>query len=179
MSAGSEIRVRQRASIEAFVDLHVEVYADHDVLDYGCGDQPYRHVVERHGGRYHPWNRARYPGTPHRVDVGEWSDPLRSPDAPTWDVILCTQMLQYVPRPSVLMEDFHDALRANRGWLVLTFQTNWPEVEPEDLWRFTSTGAVRLAREAGFRVEMVAPIEEVRLEDFVLPLGGGLLARAV
>ena len=45
-------------------------------------------------------------------------------------------------------------LTGENGYLVMTYPTNWPEVEPEDLHRFTKAGMERLLTEAGFTIVM-------------------------
>ena len=136
---GDEIRLMQREAIVAFL-------FDQDftgrVLDYGCGVAPYQAIVEEHGGEWHGFNRGIYPGGA-KEDIGP-AEPLEQ----TWDVILATQMLQYVPEPRHLLGDF----RACSRRLVVTVACNWPEVEPEDLYRFTGTGISRLLGETGWGV---------------------------
>lgn len=123
----AEIRQMQRELIVGFL---MEQDFSGKVLDYGCGAAPYRAIVEQHGGQWHGFNRSYFPGGP-KVDVGP-DDPFTE----SWDVILCTQMLQYVPEPLGLLAKF----REHSKKLVLTYATNWPEVESEDWHRFTRSG---------------------------------------
>ena len=134
---GDQVRAMQRDHIVAFL-LRQDFSGR--VLDYGCGTAPYRGIVESGRGEWHGYNRGAYPGG-STENIG--------PDLPLtdqWDVILCTQMLQYVPDPRELLGEFR--LASER--LVLTVATNWPEVEPEDLYRFTLGGTLRLLRETGW-----------------------------
>ena len=142
---GDEIRAMQRQHISDFL---AGVDFTGRVLDYGCSHGPYRGIVEAAGGEWHGYNRDHYPGG-SKDNIG--------PDNPLgekWDVILCTQVLQYVPDPPWLLDDF----RGSAPRLVLTYALNWPEVEPEDLWRFTSAGMEVMLRETGWE-----PVRHVQL----------------
>ena len=166
------VREMHREKIRDFLSLHSRFLAHGDVLDYGCGDSPYRSLVL---GNYVGWNRADLPGTPYRENVG--------PDHPLdgnmkWDAILCTQVLQYVPDPMKLLYEFHNALKPN-GVLLITIATNWPEVETEDLHRFTSRGANQALATAGFRALYISHTGYIAFghvgADFNLPLGWGFV----
>ncbi len=165
------IRETQRGMIRDFISDHADLLGG-KVLDYGCGDSPYRDLVP---GEYVGWNRARYPGTPYRTDLGP-DEPLLS----TWNAILCTQMLQYVPDPQGLLFAFHASLQSCRGYLVLTIQTTWPEVEVEDLWRFTSYGITELLHRTAFTALTIRQLGSITFanDGFSLPLGWGVTARA-
>ena len=159
------LRDYERESIRAFVRRAADDgYLSGRVLDYGCGRQPYRDIVEEAGGTYEGFDRAEYGGALAGVgDVGaDWQ--YRQDDQ--FDSILCTQVVQYLPvakNPGYAEHIpfiFHGwaetlttaRLHGNAGWLVLTYPTNWPEVEAEDLHRFTKAGMERLLTEAGFEI---------------------------
>lgn len=150
------------------------MYLTGSVLDYGAGLQPYRRYVESVGGVYVPWDRVGLPGSVATEDAGP-HDPLKS----GWDTIVCTQVLQYVLSPFQLLKDFYYALLTKQGVLLLTYATNWDEVEDEDLWRFTKAGMERLLFLAGFEVLSHERRAEVSCNDFTFPLGYGVVARAV
>lgn len=174
------IRQMERESIEGWIRraANDHIFADHrSVLDYGCGVQPYRGHIEDGGGDYTGYNRAVNPGLPHldRVDVG--------PDQPlelAWDVIVCTQVLQYIADVPELFEHFYRALTKDggAGYLVLTYATNWDEVETEDLHRHTYSGIHRLLKRAGFWIHAHERRAEVELGGFRFPLGGAVIAQA-
>lgn len=175
---GSTIRELERDSIGRFVRLAGDLrhFEGRNVLDYGCGRQPYRQIIEEAGGIYAGWNRANLPGLPpaDRVDIGD--DPFDPWIA--WDAIVCTQVVQYVPDVEALLCDFWRALNVRAGVLVLTYPTCWDEVEPEDLHRFTRAGVERLLGRVGFETLEHVRRAEVELRGFRFPLGGGVIARA-
>lgn len=150
----SSVRDLERGSIRTFVEKHRHLLRGR-VMDFGCGQQPYKHLVN---GEYFP------------VDQGD-----ALPDVPL-DTILCTQVLQYIPEPSALIAGFAEWL-VHGGHLVMTYPTNWDEVEPTDLWRFTKAGVEQMLRDAGFFVVDHERRAEINLNGFKFPLGYGVVAR--
>lgn len=161
---GTEIRAMQREHIVGFL-------SDQDftgrVLDFGCGTQPYRAIVEANGGEYTGYNRAIFPGGA-KADIGP-DDPLSQ----HWDVILNTQVLEYMPDPKGLLWEFR--LAASK--LVITIPTNWPEVEVEDLVRFTRAGMERLLNDIGLTIREQRQLGRVPFGDREwMALGYGFVA---
>jgi hypothetical protein len=146
MVSGFDLRAVEAETIRAFVARAAgEGLLAGEVLDHGCGRQPYRDLIEDGGGTYHPYDRVELPANVSRENIGV-SEPLES----SWDAILSTQVLQYVADPQRLLFGFHAALSRNHAVLVMTGPTSWPIVETEDLWRFTPAGVERMLRVAGF-----------------------------
>ena len=167
----SRVRVIERASIRAFVESCSEQLRG-SVLDIGAGEQPYREIVERAGGQYVPYDAPSFPASLARRDTtGEaWGK--------RFDTLLCNQVVQYVEEVVEMLRR-HRADHLNRGgFLVLTYPTNWAEVEPEDLHRFTCAGMGRILSDAGFTALRHERRAEINLGGFVLPIGYGVLARA-
>lgn len=139
------LRDYERESIRRFVQSAAdEGYFKGRVLDFGCGQQPYRVIVEAAEGEYHGFDRPYFPGSTVLADVGE--EPWPAPE--TWDTILCTQVLQYAEFPVDMLRAFHQ--RGNV--LVMTYQTHWPEVEEADHWRFTKAGMEWQLTRTGFKI---------------------------
>lgn len=168
------LRELERESIRAFVQSAAdEGYLSGRVLDYGCGKQPYRDIVEAAGGEYEGFDSPTLPanvsGREHKID---WDS--------SWDAILCTQVLQYVVDYLSLVNGWPYWFGEGGGYLVLTYPTNWPEVEPEDLHRFTRAGMERLLTEAGFGIVRHEPraVAAVTVDGENLYAGYGVVARA-
>lgn len=60
----------------------------------------------------------------------------------------------------------------------MTGPTNWPEVESDDLWRFTIQGIGFLLDSAGFQQIEVASREAMMVNDIGLSLGWGAIGQA-
>jgi SAM-dependent methyltransferase len=108
-----------------------------NVLDIGGRIQPYRHLLE---GRFRRYLAVDVRQTP-LVDViarGEQL-PLKENE---FDVVLCTQVLEYVPELRQVIAEIHRVLKPG-GTLLLSVPAMFPTDSDQDLWRFTP-GSLRL-----------------------------------
>jgi SAM-dependent methyltransferase len=122
-----------------------------DVLDVGCGAQPYRELFGP-GARYRGIDRVEarerfgyeVPDT-HYYEGDRW--PVEDGSC---DMVLATETLEHVPDPAVFLGEAHRSLRPG-GRLVLTvpFAARWHYI-PYDYWRFTPSGLARVLQAAGF-----------------------------
>lgn len=172
---GDSLRDLERTSIRQFV----EGCAPHltgRVLDLGCGQQPYRDIVQGAGGIYVGYDRLRFPANVSGADIG---DELAPDDHAIFDAVLSTQVIQYVDYPQEWLAKVAQILVPG-GVLVLTGPTSWPCTENDDLWRFTSPGARRLLERAGFIVDGEIVYRATVGEEFGADfrLGFGAVARA-
>jgi hypothetical protein len=163
----------EKESIQHFVSIHSRVLVGY-VLDFGCGQQPYRQIVVDAGGSYHGYDRTNHPAAVCDRDYFN-GDPLFY----KWDSILCTQVIQYVPDPQEMLRLFHAALLDRNGHLVITGPTCWREIEPESLWFFTQTGIRTLLERAGFDVLELCSRASITPEPgFTFSFGWGAVAQA-
>ncbi len=170
----TDLRIVERQSIEAFVQRACDMgYVTGRVLDYGCGKQPYREIIEEAGAFYEGYDSPENPASV----VDEPIDVDLLFDAPAWDTILCTQVIQYVPCVPDFVADLRSYIHHD-GYLVMTYPTHWPEVEPEDLWRITRAGMDRLLTDAGFTIFHHERRAELVSRGENLALGYGVIARA-
>jgi SAM-dependent methyltransferase len=121
------------------------------VLDVGAGEAPYRELFAEH--RYVTLD---YADTPHsgQVDLHGAADSIPA-DAGSFDAIVCTQVLEHVPRPLQALREFGRVLRAG-GVLIATVPFAWEEHEaPHDFYRYTRYGVEQLLLDAAFtRIEV-------------------------
>jgi SAM-dependent methyltransferase len=123
------------------------------VIDIGAGEGPYRELFGDQ--RYVTLDRA---DTPHSGEVDLHGDAASIPaDDESFDVVLCTQVLEHVSQPLEALQEFHRVLR--RGGLMLaTVPFLWEEHEtPFDYYRYTRYGIADLVARAGFADVEVNP----------------------
>ena len=120
------------------------------VLDYGCGGQPYRRLLERYVTAYIGADVAAAAGIqPDVVLTPGMPAPL--PDASV-DTILSTQVLEHVYDFRAYLADCSRLLRP-RGRLILSAPMHWRHHEvPYDYWRFTKFGLWQSLEDAGFSI---------------------------
>lgn len=121
-----------------------------EVLDVGCGNKPYRHLIPA----------ARYTGLDidnaftRRVgaaDVFYDGGAFPLPDA-SFDAVLCSQVLEHVFTPEKFLGEIRRVLRPG-GTLLLAVPFLWDEHEqPQDFGRYSSFGLRALLERNGFTV---------------------------
>lgn len=146
------IRLVERRSILDFVKKNSS-YLKGRVLDFGAGSQPYKDLIS---GEYVPYEKG---------------DALPSG---TFDAVLMTQVAQYLTSPS---ETFSDLAKLCK-YLVMTYPTNWYEVEDTDLWRFTKVGMEKLLKDNGFEIIVHEPKCSLEFDGFALNIGYGVIAKS-
>lgn len=116
------------------------------LLDIGCGNKPYADFFPewRHVGI----NPSAKDAAPDVI-----GDAMRLPLVSGFaDVVLCTQVLEHVPRPWELMSECFRVMKPG-GYLVLSAPFYWPlHEEPYDFFRYTKYGLKALAEGAGLEV---------------------------
>lgn len=118
-----------------------------DLLDLGCGNQPYRRWYEPFVSTVTALDAAPLPG----VDVVAMADDVPLPDA-SFDVILATEVLEHVNDAEKAMSEIFRLLKPG-GHVIATVPYLYPTHEaPHDYRRFTHYGLVAIAERHGLRV---------------------------
>lgn len=158
---------------------------DASLIDLGCGDMPYKAVLERKG--------IRYVG----ADIDDGGDVRIAPDgrvpldARSFDVVLSVQVLEHVRDLDAYFTEIRRLLR-EEGILYLSTHGSWLyHPHPEDHRRWTRPGLVAELDAHGFTVEdnvaLVGPLATttlIRMTGFAfflrkLPLLGAAAASAL
>ncbi len=122
---------------------------DLEVLDVGGRIQPYRPLLEGRLCRYLAVD-LRWTPLVNIVARGE-QIPLASAQ---FDVVICTQVLEYIPEPGEVIAEIHRVLRPG-GCLLLSVPAVFPRDSDQDIWRFLPESLRRLLR-SFHDVEVVA-----------------------
>jgi len=104
------------------------------VLDVGCGSKPYYALVASRASAYVGTDVKRS----QSVDVLSVAErlPFRSD---TFDLVLCTQVLEHVLQPPAVVEEIRRVLTPG-GVLLLSTHGIWFKHEKWDFWRWTDMG---------------------------------------
>jgi len=161
----------------------VDGYSSQLCVDIGCGEQPYRSLVEteRYIGLDLPVSgRERALKRPD-VWYGGLILPLRDACA---DLVLCTEVIEHVPDPQLVVSEAARVL-APGGVLVLSAPQTWGLHEaPYDFFRYTEYGLRLLCERASLVVQAIWPLGGVwemvtqrLVANLFYRLGGRSLAR--
>ena len=139
----------ERAPILDFVmSVAAGTPAGASVLDLGAGDAPYRELFRHTRYVTADWAQSLHAGA-RSADIVASAESIPMADA-SFDLILCTQVLEHVPEPASVLRECHRLLGAG-GRLALTAPLLWELHElPHDYYRYTSAGLRYLVEEAGF-----------------------------
>ena len=118
-----------------------------EVLDVGGRIQPYRSLLDGRVRRYLAVD-LRHTPLVHVIANGEHL-PLKENQ---FDLVLCTQVLEYVPELRQMVAEIHRVLKPG-GTLLLSVPAMFPADSESDLWRFTP-GSVRLLLSAFRNVDV-------------------------
>jgi SAM-dependent methyltransferase len=122
-----------------------------EVLDVGCGYQPYRSLLEHAPARITRYigldlDQGLYDAKPEATWDGK-SIPF---PAATFDSTLATEVLEHCPEPQSLLNEIARVLKPG-GFFFLTVPFMWPLHDmPYDEYRYTPSALTRLLTNAGF-----------------------------
>jgi SAM-dependent methyltransferase len=108
------------------------------VLDVGGRIQPYRSLLGERCAGYMAIDISLTP----LVDVVGQAERLPFADQ-RFDLIFCTQVLEYVPEPQLVVNEIYRTLKTG-GWLVLSVPAAFPRDSETEFWRFLPCALQRL-----------------------------------
>src|ERR1700712_5038629 len=121
---------------------------DFVLIDFGCGDMPYKPVIEPHVGKYLGVDLEMNPKADHHID---FDSKTTLPDNYA-DIILSNQVLEHVDTPSGYLQEAYRILKPG-GTLICTTHGYWfYHPTPNDYWRWTSAGLRKTIEAEGFTI---------------------------
>ena len=143
-----------RDRLHRYVSRYINEYARGECLDAGCGRSPYRPLLATRASRVVSIDVEDRGGD---IDeIGDIQD-LAQIEQSSFDTVLCSQVLEHVPRPWDAMAEFARVLRPD-GRLILTVpHLSVIHEAPHDYYRYTRYGLSALCEQAGLEVEAVEP----------------------
>jgi SAM-dependent methyltransferase len=140
------VRALPRGLEQAASELPIPAHGR--VLDYGCGDLPYR----RFFGRDVEYVAADLPGNPLATTVISSDGTVGALADSSFDAVLSTQVLEHVSDPNVYLRECWRVLRPGGRLLLSTHGLMVYHPDPVDYWRWTSSGLKEAVSRTGFDV---------------------------
>lgn len=118
------------------------------LVDFGCGNMPYRQVIEPMVGKYLGVDLEMNPKAEHHIG---FDSRTTLPDN-YCDIILSNQVLEHVDSPAGYLQEALRILKPG-GSIVCSTHGYWfYHPTPNDYWRWTSAGLRRTIEQEGFKV---------------------------
>lgn len=140
--------VKLRKQIEYTIDQYIHNGSFGKLVDYGCGQSPYRNLFIPHIEKYICAD----------LDINTRAEIILTPSGElplqekSMNIVLSTQVLEHVENPVLYLNEARRVLDEN-GLLILSTHGYWLfHPTPTDYWRWTSAGLTKIVREAGFEI---------------------------
>ncbi|HTN20641.1 MAG TPA: methyltransferase domain-containing protein [Pelobium sp.] len=118
------------------------------LIDFGCGDMPYKSVIEPIVGRYMGVDLAMNPLAEHHID---FDSKTTLPDN-FCDIILSNQVLEHVDSPAGYLQEAYRILKPGGSMIITTHGYWYYHPTPNDYWRWTSAGLRKTIEKENFEV---------------------------
>jgi 2-polyprenyl-3-methyl-5-hydroxy-6-metoxy-1,4-benzoquinol methylase len=129
-------------------------HASGKLLDAGCGAMPFKGSLTNLVEEYHSIDIERK--VPEVDFVGDLQD-MKGVADESYDVILCTEVLEHVPQPEKLIAEVWRVLKSRGKFILSVPHLSRLHDEPFDYYRFTKHGLQFLLEQNGFSVLEIVP----------------------
>lgn len=118
------------------------------LLDYGCGNKPYKTLFSR---KFKTYTGADLVGNPDADLLIDSEGKVQCADN-SFDCVLSSQVLEHVTSPQRYLAEARRVLRPG-GSLILSTHGIWPyHPDPTDFWRWTIDGLQEEIKRSGFDI---------------------------
>ncbi|HWZ15529.1 MAG TPA: class I SAM-dependent methyltransferase [Mucilaginibacter sp.] len=119
------------------------------LIDFGCGDMPYRSAIEPLVGKYIGVDLDLNPKADHHID---YDSKTTLPDN-YCDIILSNQVLEHVDSPHSYLSEALRILKPGGSAIFTTHGYWYYHPTPYDYWRWTSAGLKKTIEAEGFQIK--------------------------
>lgn len=137
-----------RTHLEGVVNSFIDARSLGRLIDFGCGNMPYRPLFEAHVKEY---LGIDFPGNELADHFLDESGVLPF-DPESIDVVLSSQVLEHVSDPDGYLSEAYRVLKPN-AQLILSTHGVWKyHPDPTDFWRWTCDGLRKQIEAVGFEI---------------------------
>ncbi len=143
-----------RARLHHHLELAIDRLAKGDCLDAGSGRAPYRRLLATRCSRLTSVDvEDRGSGLDLLADIQNMPEVASQ----SFDTVLCSQVLEHVPRPWDAISEITRVLRPNGRLLLTVPHLSMLHEVPHDYYRYTEFGLRYLCTRAGLQPESLKP----------------------
>lgn len=122
-----------------------------DLLDYGCGRKPYKHLFSVKSYTGLDIENPGHPHTNEEIDLYFDGKSIPAPDA-SFDAVFSSEVFEHVFTPDESLQDIYRVLKPG-GLFLTSVPFVWNEHEvPYDYARYSSFGYPHLLQKQGFEI---------------------------
>jgi SAM-dependent methyltransferase len=138
-----------RKAISSVCDQFLKNSKNLKLIDYGCGNMPYKPLLEPFVNKYIGVDLPEN----HLAEVHINAKGKIEMEDQSIDLVLSTQVLEHVEDPLFYLSESFRVLKPG-GKLILSTHGYWMyHPDPTDYWRWTSTGLKKIVEERGFELK--------------------------
>ena len=119
------------------------------LVDFGCGDMPYKAVITPMVGKYLGVDLDLNPLAEHHID---FDSKTTLPDN-YCDIILSNQVLEHVDSPAGYLQEAYRILKPGGSMIITTHGYWYYHPTPNDYWRWTSAGLRKTIEKESFKID--------------------------
>jgi SAM-dependent methyltransferase len=128
------------------------------LLDVGCGAKPYGPLFSPCVESYVGIDLNPTPCSRDALDICADAASLPFP-ADSFHTVLCTEVLEHVPEPKLVIDEFERVLKPDGRIIMTCCQTFQLHEQPRDYYRYTRFGLeYLLSRSRDLETELLAPV---------------------
>ncbi len=143
-----------RDRLHRHLSAAIAAYARGDCLDAGSGRSPYKRLLAARGQSVLSIDIEDRSG---QLDLIADVQNLHALHDDSFDTVLCSQVLEHVPRPWDALAEMARVLRPGGRLLLTVPHLSMIHEAPHDYFRYTRYGLRSLCQRAGLAVESVEP----------------------